>query len=108
MKFKVLVGAGIAAAMMSTVSVAQASEWKIMPVLDDGWSPEFTLAYGGGILSGDDIDGDIAHGVQLSLDCPWFTPPEGVIPPAPPTPPLAPLSANPDSDRAEPPPPPPP
>lgn len=79
MKFKALFGAGVAAAALFTVSTAQAGEWKTMPLFDDDWSPEFTLAYGGGILNGDDVDGDFAHSAQFSLNCPWFTPPTGAI-----------------------------
>jgi len=60
---------------------AAAEGWRAMPVLDDGWSPNITLAATYGIMTFDStaLDDDDAYGVQLSLDCPWFGPPEGSI-----------------------------
>ena len=63
------------------VASAQADEWKMMPFKEDGWSPDFTLAVAAGHMATDidGVDDDAAYGIQLSLNCPWFSPPFGNI-----------------------------
>ena len=56
-------------------------EWITGPAFKPDFKPHFTLAVTGGYLN-PDIDGissDSAPGIQLSLNCPWFTPPSGAI-----------------------------
>jgi hypothetical protein len=69
------------ASMLLSVS-AVASDWEIMPFLNDGWSPNFTFALTAGKLNinnGPYGTNDSTYGAQLSLDCPWFQPPEGTL-----------------------------
>lgn len=68
-------------AASSLASQALAGEWEMLPFKKDGWSPDFTLALTAGPMDPDveGVDSDTATGVQLSLNCPWFSPPEGSI-----------------------------
>lgn len=60
---------------------AQAEGWKMLPFKEPGWSPEFTLSVNTGPMDFDvdGVDTDNATGLQLSLNCPWFSPPAGNI-----------------------------
>jgi hypothetical protein len=56
-------------------------EWIMGPAFKPDWKPHFTIAATGGYLDPDitGVSGDTSMGVQLSLNCPWFTPPSGAI-----------------------------
>jgi hypothetical protein len=76
----------IAIGLLTTLAVGQlqAEEeegWVIGPAFKGGWSPDFTLALSLNYIEPDihGVDGDIGGGLQLSLNCPWFQPPSGVI-----------------------------
>jgi hypothetical protein len=73
-------GAALLAAAIAPGS-AHAEGWNLFPFLDEGWSPDFTLAATGGLMTPDidGVDTDTAVGAQLSLTCPWFAPPSGEI-----------------------------
>lgn len=60
---------------------AVAGEWRMMPFKDAEWSPDFTVALTYGVLDPDTniADSDGALGLQVSLNCPWFSPPSGII-----------------------------
>lgn len=60
---------------------ANAQGWNLFPFLDEDWSADFTLAATGGLMDPDveGLDSDTAVGAQLSLNCPWFDPPQGQI-----------------------------
>lgn len=68
-------------AASTLASQALAGEWEMLPFKNAGWSPDFTLALTTGPMDPDvdGVDSDTASGVQLSLNCPWFSPPEGTI-----------------------------
>lgn len=63
------------------ITSAQADGWIMSPYKQAGWSPDFTLAVTAGPMDFDiaGMDVDTALGVQLSLNCPWFSPPSGTI-----------------------------
>ena len=73
-------------------SVTLAAEWTFLPYQDSDWSPDFTLAAATGSaaidsttkdkatgVSGSDSSTETINGLQLSLNCPWFSPPSGNI-----------------------------
>ena len=66
--------------LSATVSMA-AEGWRALPFRDAEWSPDFTLALSYGSMDPDTSLGssDPALGLQFSLNCPWFTPPQGMI-----------------------------
>ena len=73
---------GLALLAASTLAApAMAEGWKALPVTEDGWDPEFTVAltYGPMSFETSGIEDDNAAGAQLSLKCPWFAPPSGSI-----------------------------
>lgn len=67
--------------LISISTASFAAEWKIAPYKDADWSADFTLAIQAGNMSHDSNLGssDDITGIQLSLNCPWFTPPSGNI-----------------------------
>ncbi|MGM0554615.1 MAG: hypothetical protein ACQETK_12760 [Pseudomonadota bacterium] len=70
-----------AALFAGLITTAHADGWTMKPYQQADWSPEFTLAATAGPMDAD-ISGlgtDTALGAQLSLNCPWFTPPKGNI-----------------------------
>ncbi len=60
---------------------AHAEGWVIGPAFEEGWKPEFTVAAMGGVLTPNNGDLDTAayKGIEVSLNCPWFQPPQGTI-----------------------------
>jgi hypothetical protein len=58
-----------------------ADGWTMLPFKEPGWSPQFTLSINYGPMDPDirGVGTDNAIGAQLSLDCPWFSPPTGTI-----------------------------
>jgi len=67
--------------LFSATGSMAAEGWKFLPFNDAEWSPEFTLAFSYGRMNLDTDLGssDPALGLQFSLNCPWFTPPQGMI-----------------------------
>lgn len=58
----------------------QAQSWKVLPVLDADYSPNFAVAVTAGaqeLKSSDDYSG--VYGLEVSLNCPLLTPPEHTI-----------------------------
>ena len=81
-KMKKTLFGGLALLAASTLAApAMAEGWKAMPVMEDGWDPEFTVAltYGPMNFDEDGVDDENATGAQFSLNCPWFGPPAGAI-----------------------------
>jgi hypothetical protein len=79
---KKLVSLGLLASLVAVpVFAEEESGWVIGPAFEEGWKPEFTLALAANYIEPDisGIDGDSSLGLQLSLNCPWFQPPSGVI-----------------------------
>lgn len=69
---------------MATIPASAAEgtgEWVMGPAFKPGWDPHFTIAATAGYLDPDiqGVDGGSAYGLQLSLNCPWFSPPTGAI-----------------------------
>jgi opacity protein-like surface antigen len=66
---------------LSAAPAQAESGWVLGPAFKPGWKPAFTLAVTGSYLDPDlkHVDGDSVYGLQLSLNCPWFQPPSGVI-----------------------------
>lgn len=75
---KIVIGGMLVLGLSST---AMAEGWKSMPYKDADWSPEFTLALTTGTMDTEitGLDSNSATGLQLSLNCPWFSPPNGNI-----------------------------
>ena len=76
--FKNLMGA---ASILLITNTSFAGEWIVAPYKDPNWSADFTLAVQSGKMDpGSNLgDDDDMTGLQLSLNCPWFTPPSGNI-----------------------------
>ena len=71
-----------AIAFLSTLAfsgTALAEGWTMGPAFKDGWKPEFTLAAVVGSMDVKNIGTSEYHGAELSLNCPWFQPPTGMI-----------------------------
>ncbi|MEI7841502.1 MAG: hypothetical protein WCI39_00600 [Gallionellaceae bacterium] len=69
-------------AVISTLAIsgsALADGWKTLPFLDAGWKPNFTLAATVGSMDIKDVGAATSQGLELSLDCPWFQPPQGAL-----------------------------
>lgn len=75
-----LLGTLLVVAMLAPAS-AQAEGWNFLPYQDEDWSADLTLAATGGLMDPevDGVDSDTAFGAQLSMNCPWFEPPQGNI-----------------------------
>lgn len=81
-KLRYEVGVFVLSLVLFGATGAMAAEgWKMFPFRDAEWSPDFTLALSYGVMDPDTNlgDSDPAVGVQFSLNCPWFTPPQGMI-----------------------------
>lgn len=79
---KKLVCLGLLATLTAASAYAdEESGWVIGPAFEEGWEPEFTLALAANYIDPDipGLDGDSSLGLQVSLNCPWFQPPSGVI-----------------------------
>ena len=61
--------------------VNDSGEWTLGPAFKPEWKPHFTIAATAGYLAPDidGVSGSSSPGIQLSLNCPWFTPPSGAI-----------------------------
>lgn len=71
-----------AIAVLSTLAIsgsALADGWTFFPVKNDGWKPEITLSAVVGSMDVKDIGTSEYQGAELSLNCPWFQPPTGMI-----------------------------
>lgn len=69
-------------AVVSTLAMsgsALANGWKTLPFQDADWKPNFTLAASVGPMNIKEIGTAIYQGSELSLDCPWFQPPTGLL-----------------------------
>lgn len=55
--------------------------WTLGPAFEEGWDPHFTIAATANYINPDiaGVDSDSSLGLQISLNCPWFQPPSGVI-----------------------------
>lgn len=71
----------LGAAVWPQAQAEEGGEWVIGPAFEDGWSPDFTLALTANYFDPDasGLDSDSGFGLQLSLNCPWFQPPSGLI-----------------------------
>jgi len=79
---KQLLPLGLLVAMASaTVFAEQGKGWTLGPAFEDGWDPEFTVAATANHMDTDitGVDSDTSAGLQISLNCPWFQPPSGLI-----------------------------
>ncbi len=58
---------------------AEESGWVLFPFLKDGWKTNFTVAASSGRLNPAGNLGNTGtySGLEVSLDCPWFSPPKG-------------------------------
>jgi len=67
--------------LFNATGLKAAEGWQTFPFMDAEWSPDFTLALSYGIMAPDTNpdNSDPALGLQFSLNCPWFTPPQGMI-----------------------------
>ncbi|QEP44601.1 hypothetical protein D5085_16545 [Ectothiorhodospiraceae bacterium BW-2] len=65
----------LSALTLGATTSATASGWTFAPFLDEGWQAEPTLAITAGPISFED-ESESSYGIQLSLNCPWFAPPE--------------------------------
>ena len=71
---------------LSSTAVAEkltsdSGEWVMGPAFKPDWKPHFTVAATAGYLDPDinGVSGSSSPGIQLSLNCPWFSPPSGAI-----------------------------
>lgn len=71
----------LASLASASVLAEEKKEWTFGPAFEEGWDPQFTVAAAANYMDPDisDVDGDLGLGLQLSLNCPWFQPPSGVI-----------------------------
>ena len=56
--------------------------WTVLPYQHEDFTPGFTLAVASGVMDPNvsgDFDSGVMNGLVLSLNCPWFQPPTGVI-----------------------------
>ena len=60
---------------------SDSGEWVMGPAFKPEWKPHFTIAATAGYLDPDinGVSGSSSPGIQLSLNCPWFSPPTGAI-----------------------------
>ncbi len=60
-------------------AAAEESGWVLAPFMKDGWNPNFTVAASSGSLNPAGNLGNTGTytGLEVSLDCPWFSPPKG-------------------------------
>jgi len=81
--FKKVFGLLLVAGLSSGAVMAETDQTGavILPLTESSYQPHFTLSAIGGVLTPDDgdIDSGSVTGVELSLDCPLFQPPMGVI-----------------------------
>ena len=77
--YKKLVWFGVLASLSGAPAFADEGEWVIGPAWEDDWSADFTLALTANYMDPEIVDGDTGLGLQLSLNCPWFQPPSGII-----------------------------
>lgn len=83
---KTSLSAGIlVACVMATALHAQAEQqnegWVFGPAFKPGWDGKYTLAVTAGYLDPDTslASANASLGLQFSLNCPWFQPPQGAI-----------------------------
>ncbi|MGD8590659.1 MAG: hypothetical protein PVG22_17700 [Chromatiales bacterium] len=79
---KKLVALSLLASLFATPVLAEdESGWVLGPAFKEGWEADFTLALTANYIDPDisNVDGDGGVGMQVSLNCPWFQPPSGVI-----------------------------
>ena len=76
----------ISAVLISALSsTANAKEWNVLPVMDEGYAPHFAVALIGGATQVDEKGSDQSDddastvGAELSLDCPLLKPPHHTI-----------------------------
>jgi len=60
---------------------ASAEAFKMWPYKDANWDPEFNLSITAGQFdpANSGVDNESVTGIQISLNCPWFGPPNGAI-----------------------------
>jgi hypothetical protein len=77
-----IVTMGLLASLLATTVLAEEeSGWVMGPAFKEGWQADFTLALAANYIDPDiiGVDGNSGLGVQVSLNCPWFQPPKGLI-----------------------------
>ena len=80
--YKKLVSLGLLASLVAApVFAEEESGWVFGPAFKEGWNADFTLALAANYIDPDisGVDGDSSLGLQVSLNCPWFQPPSGLI-----------------------------
>lgn len=78
MEFRCVRGV-LTAALCACAGSAVAGEWQFLPVLKDGYKPEFVLSAVGGALDPKGADRDTYAGVELAFNCGLFQTPVGVV-----------------------------
>jgi len=66
-------------AILAISGNALADGWTLGPAFKPGWKPEFTMAAVVGSMDVKNGGSSDYKGAELSLNCPWFQPPTGVI-----------------------------
>lgn len=76
MKHKLTALATLSVLALSGNALA-ADSWEILPVLKDGWKPDFSFAAEIGTMDVKNGGRGDYQGVEFALNCPWFCPPTG-------------------------------